>query len=119
MQLALGGHHFDLSRRALVLGVLSAPPATPRSGIERDDLLRDATRLVAAGADALDVWVGRDAARVVEALEAAAGAVDVPLAVTAAPPGSTGDLAKARALEHIDGLPGRSRRPGSDGSDGG
>ncbi len=95
MQLALGPHNFDITDRAVVLGILNR---TPDSFFDQgiyfgfDDFLRKAEQLVADGADALDVGgvkagpgpeVGEaeELERVVPAVDALAQRFDVPLSV--------------------------------------
>ncbi len=56
MQLALGSYEYDVSCRAIVLGILGCAP----DGIHDDDRARrQAEHLVAAGAAALDLGAGR------------------------------------------------------------
>ena len=95
MQLVLGSRRHDLATRALVMGILNR---TPDSFFDRGDhwdfdaFLRRAERLVAEGADILDVGgvkagpgpdVGEaeELDRVVPAIEALAARFDVPLSV--------------------------------------
>ena len=56
--LSLGGRHFDLTRRALVMGILNRTPDSfyaPAATFELDAFFRRAEQLVADGADILDV----------------------------------------------------------------
>ena len=93
--LRLGDAHFDVTRRALVMGILNrtrdsffAPAAT----FEMDDFLSRAEALVADGADVLDVGgvkagpgdevtEGEELERVIPAIEALHERFDVPLSV--------------------------------------
>jgi dihydropteroate synthase len=94
-ELLLGDHRFDITYRALVMGILNR---TPDSFFDRgsyfgfDDFLRKADQLVADGADFLDVGgvkagpgpeVGEaeELDRVVPAVEALRARFDVPLSV--------------------------------------
>jgi dihydropteroate synthase len=93
--LALGPHRFDITHRAVVMGILNR---TPDSFFDQgayfgfDDFLRKADQLVAEGADLLDVGgvkagpgpeVGEqeELDRVVPAVEALAARFDTPLSV--------------------------------------
>ncbi len=95
MRLELGATRYDLTRRALVMGILNR---TPDSFYDRgryfdlDDLARRAEQLVAEGADVLDVGgvkagpgpeVGEaeELDRVVPAIEALHARFDVPVSV--------------------------------------
>ena len=95
MQLALGDRRFDITHRAVVMGILNR---TPDSFYDRgaywefDAFLRKAEQLVADGADFLDVGgvkagPGEEVTeaqaleRVVPAIEALAARFDVPLSV--------------------------------------
>ncbi len=56
--LSLGERHFDLTTRALVMGILNRTPDSfyaPAATFELDDLFRRAEQLVYEGADVLDV----------------------------------------------------------------
>jgi dihydropteroate synthase len=94
-QLHLGPHRFDISHRAVVMGILNR---TPDSFFDKgsyfgfDEFLRKAERLVAEGADFLDVGgvkagpgpeVGEaeELDRVVPAVEALRARFDLPLSV--------------------------------------
>ena len=94
--LDLGGRRFDLSRRALVMGILNRTTDSFYDGgayFRLDDLLRRAERLVADGADLLDVGaraagvgtrtvsVAEETDLVTSALEALRGRLEVPLSV--------------------------------------
>ena len=95
MPLALGDHRFDISHRAVVMGILNR---TPDSFYDRgaywafDDFLRKAEQLVADGADFLDVGgvkagpgeegtEAQELDRVVPAIEALRARFDLPLSV--------------------------------------
>ncbi len=95
MLLCLGPHRFDVTHRALVMGILNR---TPDSFYDRgsyydfDAFLRQAERLVADGADFLDVGgvkagpgeevtEDEELTRVVPAIEALAARFDLPLSV--------------------------------------
>ncbi len=95
MQLALGDRRFDITHRAVVMGILNR---TPDSFYDRgaywefDAFLRKAEQLVADGADFLDVGgvkagpgeevtEAQELERVVPAIEALAARFDVPLSV--------------------------------------
>jgi dihydropteroate synthase len=95
VHLALGPHRFDITHRAVVMGILNR---TPDSFYDRggywsfDEFLRKAEALVAGGADFLDVGgvkagpgdeVGEaeELDRVVPAVEALAARFDLPLSV--------------------------------------
>jgi dihydropteroate synthase len=95
VHLALGPHRFDITHRAVVMGILNR---TPDSFYDRggywsfDEFLRKAEALVLAGADFLDVGgvkagpgeeVGEaeELDRVVPAVEALAARFDLPLSV--------------------------------------
>jgi dihydropteroate synthase len=94
--LDLGGRRFDLSRRALVMGILNRTTDSFYDGgayFRLDDLLRRAERLVADGADLLDVGaraagvgtrtvsVAEETDLVTSAIEALRGRLEVPLSV--------------------------------------
>ncbi len=58
ISLSLGERHFDLTTRALVMGILNRTPDSfyaPAATFELDDLFRRAEQLVYEGADLLDV----------------------------------------------------------------
>ena len=58
ISLSLGERHFDLTTRALVMGILNRTPDSfyaPAATFELDDLFRRAEQLVYEGADVLDV----------------------------------------------------------------
>ncbi|WP_208028152.1 dihydropteroate synthase [Rhabdothermincola sediminis] len=95
MELALGPHRYDVTHRALVMGILNR---TPDSFFDQgayfafDEFLRKAHQLVAAGADLLDVGgvkagpgeevsEAEELDRVVPAVEALRARFDVPLSV--------------------------------------
>ena len=95
MHLALGDHRFDITHRAVVMGILNR---TPDSFYDRgaywafDDFLRKAEQLVADGADFLDVGgvkagpgeevtEAQELDRVVPAIEALRARFDLPLSV--------------------------------------
>ncbi len=94
-RLTIGSHHYDLGRRALLMGILNR---TPDSFYDKgatfvlDALLRRADALVAEGADLLDVGgvkagpgpeVGEaeELDRVVPTVAAVAGRFDIPVSV--------------------------------------
>jgi dihydropteroate synthase len=93
--LVLGAHRFDLTDRALVMGILNRTPDSfydRGSTFELGDLCRRAEQLVAQGADILDiggvkagpgpeVGVAEELDRVVPAVEAVAGRFDIPVSV--------------------------------------
>ncbi|MFL6190581.1 MAG: dihydropteroate synthase, partial [Actinomycetes bacterium] len=94
--LDLGGRRFDLSRRALLMGILNRTTDSFYDGgayFRLDDLLRRAERLVADGADLLDVGaraagvgtrtvsVAEETDLVTSAIEALRGRLEVPLSV--------------------------------------
>ena len=94
--LDLGGCRFDLSRRALLMGILNRTTDSFYDGgayFRLDDLLRRAERLVADGADLLDVGaraagvgtrtvsVAEETDLVTSAIEALRGRLEVPLSV--------------------------------------
>ncbi len=95
MLLALGPHRFDVTHRALVMGILNRTPDSfyDRGGYYRfDDFLAHAERLVADGADFLDVGgvkagpgdevtEAEELDRVVPAIEALRARFEVPLSV--------------------------------------
>ena len=95
MELALGERRFDISHRAVVMGILNRTPDSfydKGSYYEFDDFLRKAEQLVADGADFLDVGgvkagPGEEVTeleeldRVVPAVEALAARFDLPLSV--------------------------------------
>ncbi len=95
MHLDLGGRRYDLSRRALVMGVLNRTPDSfydRGATYELDALLARAEALVADGADILDVGgvkagpgpevaEAEEMERVVPTLQALAARFDVPLSV--------------------------------------
>lgn len=95
MELALGPHRYDVTHRALVMGILNR---TPDSFFDQgayfafDEFLRKADQLVAEGADLLDVGgvkagpgeevsEAEELERVVPAVEALRARFDVPLSV--------------------------------------
>lgn len=95
MLLALGPHHFDIRYRALVMGILNR---TPDSFFDQGDywdfdaFLAKAERLVAEGADFLDVGgvkagpgpevtEAEELERVIPAIEALASRFDLPISV--------------------------------------
>ncbi|WP_334144833.1 dihydropteroate synthase [Rhabdothermincola sp.] len=95
MELALGPHRYDVTHRALVMGILNR---TPDSFFDQgayfafDEFLRKADQLVAEGADLLDVGgvkagpgeevsEAEELERVVPAIEALRARFDVPLSV--------------------------------------
>lgn len=94
-QLHLGPHRFDITRDAVVVGILNRTPDSffdSGSYFDFDDFLRKADQLVADGADVLDVGgvkagpgpeVGEaeELERVVPAVEALARRFDVPLSI--------------------------------------
>ena len=124
MLLALGPHTFDVTYRAVVLGILNR---TPDSFFDQgtyfrfDAFLRKAEELVADGADALDVGgvkagpgdevsEAEELDRVVPAVEALADRFDVPISVDtwrAAVFGRGGQGRRVRGQRHQ-----RLRRPG-------
>jgi dihydropteroate synthase len=94
--LDLGGRRFDLARRALVMGILNRTTDSFYDGgayFRLDDLLLRAERLVADGADLLDVGaraagvgtrtvsVAEETDLVTSAIEALRGRLEVPLSV--------------------------------------
>ena len=93
--LRLGPHYFDLSRRALVMGILNRTPdsfSDHGATFALDALLRRADELVAAKADILDVGgvkagpgpevsEAEELDRVVPAIEALAARFEVPISV--------------------------------------
>jgi len=94
--LDLGGRRFDLSCRALLMGILNRTTDSFYDGgayFRLDDLLRRAERLVADGADLLDVGaraagvgtrtvsVAEETDLVTSAIEALRGRLEVPLSV--------------------------------------
>jgi dihydropteroate synthase len=95
VQLALGATRFDITHRALVMGILNRTPDSfydQGAYYEFDAFLRKAEQLVADGADFLDVGgvkagpgeevtEAEELERVVPAVEALAGRFDVPLSV--------------------------------------
>ncbi len=95
MQLALGPHTFDVTHRALVMGILNRTPDSFFDAGEYwdfDDFLRKAAQLVDDGADFLDVGgvkagpgdevsLDEELERVVPAIEALARRFDVPISV--------------------------------------
>lgn len=95
MDLLLGRHRFDVTHRAVVMGILNRTPDSfydQGEYWEFDDFLRKAERLVEDGADLLDVGgvkagpgeeVGEEEelARVVPAVEALRARFDLPLSV--------------------------------------
>lgn len=95
MDLALGPHHYDVTYRSLVMGILNRTPDSfydQGRYFEFDEFLRKADSLVAAGADLLDVGgvkagpgpeVGEaeELERVVPAVEALHARFDVPLSI--------------------------------------
>jgi dihydropteroate synthase len=95
VQLALGATRFDITHRALVMGILNRTPDSfydQGAYYEFDAFLRKAQQLVADGADFLDVGgvkagpgeevtEAEELERVVPAVEALAGRFDVPLSV--------------------------------------
>lgn len=95
MQLELGRHQFDISTRALVMGILNRTPDSFFDGgkyFEFDDFLAKADQLVSDGADFLDVGgirlkpgdevgVEEELERVVPAVEALTTRFDVPVSV--------------------------------------
>ena len=95
MQLALGATVFDITTRALVMGILNRTPDSFFDGGDYwdfDDFLRQAERLVDDGADFLDVGgvkagpgpevtPQQEIERVVPAIEALRSRFDVPLSV--------------------------------------
>jgi dihydropteroate synthase len=89
--LALGDHTFDVSHRAVVVGVLASESYEMMSGTSLDTLVQEAEELVARGADVLDVGpLGgasdagdlRSLDLTVTAVEAVATHFDLPIAVT-------------------------------------
>ena len=95
MQLALGATVFDITTRAVVMGILNRTPDSFFDGGDYwdfDDFLRQAERLVADGADFLDVGGVKagpgpevtpqeEIERVVPAIDALRSRFDVPLSV--------------------------------------
>ena len=95
MQLALGATGFDITHRAVVMGILNRTPDSfydQGAYYEFDAFLRKADQLVADGADFLDVGgvkagpgdevtEAEEMERVVPAVEALAARFDVPLSV--------------------------------------
>jgi dihydropteroate synthase len=95
VQLALGATRFDITHRAVVMGILNRTPDSfydQGAYYEFDAFLRKAEQLVADGADFLDVGgvkagpgeevtEAEELERVVPAVEALAGRFDVPLSV--------------------------------------
>ena len=95
MKLALGTHEFDVTTRALVMGILNRTPDSFYDGgayFGFDDFLRKAESLVDEGADFLDVGgvkagpgpevtVDQEMERVVPAVEALAERFDLPISV--------------------------------------
>ena len=95
MHLRLGSREFDLTTRALVMGILNRTPDSffdQGSYFGFDDFLRRADKLVAEGADVLDIGgvtagpgspvsVDEERERVVPAIEALASRFDCPLSV--------------------------------------
>jgi dihydropteroate synthase len=96
LPLDLGGRRLDLSRRALVMGILNRTTDSFYDGgayFRLDDLLRRAERLVADGADLLDVGaraagvgtrevsVAEETDLVVSAVQALRDRLEVPLSV--------------------------------------
>ena len=93
--LELGRHRFDISTQSVVVGILNRTPDSfydQGSYFGFDDFLRKAERLVADGADVLDVGgvkagpgpevtEGEELERVVPAIEALHARFDVPLCV--------------------------------------
>ena len=95
VQLALGDTRFDITHRAVVMGILNRTPDSfydQGAYYEFDAFLRKAEQLVADGADFLDVGgvkagpgdevtEAEELERVVPAVQALAGRFDVPLSV--------------------------------------
>lgn len=94
-ELLLGGRHYDISRRALVMGILNRTPDSfydNGATFGLDALLRRAEALVSAGADILDVGgvkagsgpvvtLPEELERVVPSVEALVARFDVPISV--------------------------------------
>lgn len=94
-ELLLGGRRYDISRRALVMGILNRTPDSfydNGATFGLDALLRRAESLVAAGADILDVGgvkagsgpvvtLPEELERVVPSVEALVARFDVPISV--------------------------------------
>lgn len=80
MLLELGRDSFDISTRALIVGALECIPGTTI-----DDLVTEADRFVAEGADCLEVGLGQcaddDLACVAVSVEALTSRFDLPIAV--------------------------------------
>ena len=95
MHVALGSHRFDITTRALVMGILNRTPDSFYDGGRYwafDEFLRKAEQLVAEGADFLDiggskagpgpeVTVQEEIDRVVPAVEALRARFDLPISV--------------------------------------
>jgi dihydropteroate synthase len=95
VRLGLGEREYDITHRALVMGILNRTPDSFFDGgryFELDDFLRHAEQLVADGADLLDVGgvkagpgpevsEAEELERVVPAVEALRARVDVPISV--------------------------------------
>lgn len=95
MELALGPHRYDVTSRALVMGILNRTPDSffdQGSYFAFDEFLRKAEQLVVDGADLLDVGgvkagpgeevsEGEELDRVVPAVEALVQRFDLPLSV--------------------------------------
>ena len=101
MEVALGDRHYDITTRALVMGILNRTPDSffdQGSYFEFDAFLRQAEGLVEDGADLLDVGgvkagpgpevsEAEELERVVPAIEALHARFDVPLSVDTSSPG--------------------------------
>lgn len=111
MLLTLGAHTYDVTNRALVLGILNRTPDSfydQGSYFGFEAFLRKADQLVAEGADALDVGgvkagpgedvpEGEELDRVVPAVEALAARFDVPLSIDTWRAGVLAEAVKAGA----------------------